>query len=198
MLELLQEYGLRWRPVTGDDTYLGWVTVWLYFAAAAFSALVFLFNRSIFLHHRWRQAVLWGLLVVLMVALGVNKQLDIQTLFTEIARYFSREQGWYDQRRFYQLLFIGAMVGFSLALSLLLLYIYRRVFFTNALVIVGLCFLLCFVAVRAASFHGFDDVINQTFIGYRVNAVLEMPGIILVMLNAIILLLFRPKKPSAQ
>jgi len=196
-MDLIAQYGLRWAPVTGDDTTLGWATVGLYFAAAALSTLVMLSRRSIFTSHHYRQYVLWGSLILIMLALGFNKQLDIQTLFTEIARYFSHEHGWYGERKTYQLMFIGAVVGFSVFLSLFLLYIYRYVLFKNSLVIVGLCFLLCFVAVRAASFHGFDDIINETFAGYRVNAVLEMPGIVLIILNAIGLLLFR-RKPSLR
>ena len=45
----------------------------------------------------------------LVCALGVNKQLDLQTLFTQLARDLAMAQGWYEERRRYQVAFIIAI-----------------------------------------------------------------------------------------
>jgi len=40
---------------------------------------------------------------------GINKQLDLQSAFTEVMRVVARDQGWYEARRQYQYAFIGAV-----------------------------------------------------------------------------------------
>ena len=41
-----------------------------------------------------------------MAALGINKQLDLQSLLIQIARARAIDGGWYDNRRRYQMEFI--------------------------------------------------------------------------------------------
>jgi len=41
------------------------------------------------------------------LALGINKQLDLQTALTEAGRVLARYQGWYEQRQFVQLVVIA-------------------------------------------------------------------------------------------
>ena len=68
---------------------------------------------------------IWRLLVAGMVALGVNKQLDLQSALTELARLYAHEQGWYGNRRQFQQAFIAAVpiLGLTVlaALSVLIL-----------------------------------------------------------------------------
>lgn len=137
-----------------------------------------------FQYYRKRQAYLWIALSLLMVALGLNKQLDLQTLFTEIARYLSHEQGWYEQRRYYQRLFIYAVMALSLVMLMLLTLLYRPVLTDYLFAIGGVTLLFGFIVIRAASFHDFDLFINSRIIGFRMNSILELSGIGLVWWNA--------------
>ena len=94
-----------WRPGIGDPTIGGWVTVVLYFLAAWSTYKTY---RSILSpKERW----LWLLIFVMFIALGINKQLDIQTAFTEIGRIVAAYQGWYDQRQIVQIWFISGVAG---------------------------------------------------------------------------------------
>src|SRR5688572_23307106 len=106
----------RWHPGIGDPTVMGWVTVATYAAAAFFS---FEALRASRLGARKLAAIappeaenqrdlvkLWSLVTLAMVVLGLNKQLDLQSLFTEILRDMAKSEGWYEQRRAYQRLFI--------------------------------------------------------------------------------------------
>ena len=85
-----------WSPGIGDPSVGGWLTVALYFGAAA---LVWGLLR------RWphwssgQEAWFWKLLLIALVLLGINKQLDLQSAFTETARLLAVKQGWYAERR---------------------------------------------------------------------------------------------------
>jgi hypothetical protein len=50
-----------------------------------------------------------------MAMLGVNKQLDLQTLFTHVARKIAMAEGWYDDRQTRSVLFIAVagVLGFD-------------------------------------------------------------------------------------
>jgi hypothetical protein len=70
----------NWRPGIGDPTIGGWITVLLYFLAVLStwktSGVISTPNEK----------ALWLLICLMFVALGINKQLDLQTAFTEIGR----------------------------------------------------------------------------------------------------------------
>ncbi|HVZ33497.1 MAG TPA: hypothetical protein VG963_13790, partial [Polyangiaceae bacterium] len=104
----------RWHPGIGDPSVLGWLTVVAYFVAAvlAFRALRVHLGRarrggaSAQAGDELLLARFWGLVLAAMILLGINKQLDLQTLFTEIGRDLAHAQGWYETRRRYQVAFI--------------------------------------------------------------------------------------------
>src|SRR5262249_9826495 len=75
--------------------------------------------ESIPLSHEHRA---WRAISILFLALGINKQLDLQTAFTEAGRVLASYQGWYEQRQFVQLAFIAlvAMTCLIAAITLLL------------------------------------------------------------------------------
>ncbi len=101
----------RWRPGIGDPTVMGWVTVAAYLVAALGCGLA-----------AWREPMpdgtrrprsrpsrFWLVLAALMLALGINKQLDLQSLVTQIGRDVVRALGLYSERRELQLGFILAV-----------------------------------------------------------------------------------------
>jgi ABC-type branched-subunit amino acid transport system permease subunit len=85
--------------------------------------------------------------------LGLNKQLDLQTLLTELARDLAHAQGWYDNRRRYQVAFVvGLFVAGCVAAAWLLRFFWpvlRRV----RLALAGLCLIAVYVFLRAALFQ---------------------------------------------
>ena len=103
--------GGRWRPGIGDPTVVGWVTVAAYLVAALGCGLA-----------AWREPMpdgtgrprarpsrFWLALAILMLALGINKQLDLQSLATQIGRDVITARGLYSVRRELQFGFILAV-----------------------------------------------------------------------------------------
>ena len=76
----------RWRPGIGDPTFLGWVTVAAYFAAALACGRAWRLDRRARLAgDRSSSPTFWLILSLLLAFLGINKQLDLQSLLTHLA-----------------------------------------------------------------------------------------------------------------
>lgn len=183
MPELLSQ--IRWRPQIGDPSFMGWLTVAAY---AATALLCFIAARRCFWGNhlkqdRWRHRM-WLGVAVLMVFLCVNKQLDLQSLFTDVGRLLARLGGWYDSRRVAQRWFVLA-VGTAGAVTLTVIaWKMRSALLENIVLLVGLTSLVTFIVIRAASFHHVDVLIRSYVLGIRINWLLELGGIALVALGA--------------
>ena len=190
----------HWSPGIGDPSVMGWVTVAVYLVAAW---LCFLCSRrSRVLARRGSDARweprLWGLFALFLLALGINKQLDLQSAFTEVMRVVAREQGWYEARRQYQYAFIGAVAVLAAFAGTALIAAAWRLGRALKLATVGLVFVLAFVAVRAMSFHHVDALIGTRVLNVRVNWMFEIGGIAAVIAGAVLGLRGRPgaQRPS--
>jgi hypothetical protein len=169
----------QWNPGLGDNHLMGWVTVGVYLGAATASAMAARQLAGCYRVQR-RERRFWALTALVLLLLAVNKQLDLQSLLTMVARCHAALAGWYDARRVVQEAFIyivavGGAVGLGL-LTLLLRDILGRVW----LALVGLVFVCVFVVIRAASFHHVDMLLGATTAGMKLNWLLELPGPILV------------------
>jgi len=65
---------------------MGWFTVFSYFAC---SLAAFFASRAARDAER-RAFLFWSAICLLMIFLGINKQLDLQSLFTEVGRQIAR------------------------------------------------------------------------------------------------------------
>jgi hypothetical protein len=171
----------RWHPTIGDPSPMGWFTVSAYLVCAI---MAFLAARSHFERDR-RPFIFWGIVSLLMLLLAINKQLDIQSLFTEIGRQIARHQGWMEQRRTVQFWFIVLFGTISITGFIVFAYRMRDLFKRFRTAFVGLFFLLCFIIVRAAGFHHFDEVLQARFLIMKMNWVFELTGIFIVLAAAI-------------
>jgi hypothetical protein len=166
----------NWTPGIGDPTPIGWITVALYFLAS--------FNT-------WRCARIvkfedkgesraWQSISLSFLALGINKQLDLQTAFTELGRVIAHYQGWYEQRQSVQLLFIVLVAAICLVVTIVLLIWVRKAPPQTWVGLIGTMMVLGYVLIRAASFHHVDRFIGSTVLGLRWNWLIEITGILLV------------------
>jgi hypothetical protein len=172
-----------WTPGIGDNNFFGWLTVGVYIFAA-YRCAVAARNGQFPPATQRREQTFWWICTGLLLLLAVNKQLDLQSLLTSVARCFAVDQGWYEDRRAVQRWFIFA-VGAAGALTVITIGIaMRRTFARTGLAILGMGFVCTFVAVRAASFHHVDILIDTRVMGLRLNWLLELPGPLLILVAA--------------
>lgn len=168
----------HWTPGIGDPTVAGWVTVVVYFLAAW---LCFRARGNVMPEGRW-----WLALSVLMLFLGFNKQVDLQTLFTDIGRDMAKAEGWYDdRRRIVQWDFIVAMlVGGVVTAVALILTVGRRSGWWARLSIIATCALGAWILIRATSFTHVDEMLGMRLYGLRYNTILELGPLLVIALAA--------------
>lgn len=165
----------RWEIGIGDPTALGWITV------AAYAAAAWLAWRNVGAARRTSvPASFWIALAALMLALGLNKQLDLQSWFGQTGRDLALAQGWYAQRRLVQAVFIALLCAGAVAVVIgarrhwaVLWHEYRAAF-------VGVAVLLTFIVIRAASFHHIDLILRSDLGATPLHRVLEIVGVLIV------------------
>jgi hypothetical protein len=178
---------IRWRPAIGDPTFMGWFTV------CAYGATAVLAMWAAWLSARGSGGLpegvpkgrsIWISISLLMVFLCLNKQLDLQSLFTDIGRVMAKSQGWYEERRQFQKFFVIGVLAISGTFGFWVTLRFRAFWLGHGLLLAGLFFLLTFIVVRAISFHHVDEFLRTPLVGIRMNWLLELTGISLVALAA--------------
>ena len=165
----------RWVAGIGDPSLMGWITVVAYAVAAGLAVRNAAAAR--------RTAVptgFWVAVSALMLALGVNKQLDLQSWFGEAARGIVLAQGWYEHRRsmqaaFIVLLCVGAVAAIVAAARHWSAYWreYRAALF-------GVCLLMVFIVLRAVSFHHVDQALGMRIGDTNISRSLETLGVLAI------------------
>jgi hypothetical protein len=162
---------LNWTPSIGDPTPMGWVTVFFYFLTSAFAFITAYKCRLVKTDFRF-----WGLLAIFLFLLGINKQLDLQSFFTAIGRVIAKKQGWYNNRRPVQFVFVVAFFCMSLFSILFLWWMLRKNWHRFLFPIAGVVLMVSFIVIRAASFHHVDCFLKNGPAGVRMNWILELGG----------------------
>jgi hypothetical protein len=174
--------GNQWSPQIGDPTVAGWLTV----VAYAFCVVLGLMagRRA----RNTRERIFWRVVALAMLFLCVNKQLDLQSVLTATGRCLSQLQGWYDERRAFQLDFIIGLLVAAVLFLAAVLWLMRGSLRRNGVAILGLAFVTSFVAVRAIGFHHVDVLIDSRLLDVRYNVLFELSGLVLIAANVIGLL----------
>lgn len=165
----------RWQLVIGDPNLTGWAIAATYTLAAV--AAVMVLRRAAFdpAHRRQTQA-LWGLIALLMAALALNKQLDLQSMMTALGRCLAQEQGWYENRRMVQRNFIFGLIAVAALTGAGMYWMLRGTVSQNLLPLLGLASLASFVLIRAGHIlHIFlPDQMLEDFLLHDMTSALEM------------------------
>ena len=161
-----------------DQSGLAWFIVAAYFAGAlaAFAA-----SRSA----STTEARFWLGVSLLLVLLGFNKELDLQSMLTEAGRALTRAIGIYEQRRLLQGAFLLLLAGAAAFAIFRLTKVLRRSSGPVRTAAVGIAILFAFILLRAASFHHIDDWVTVDIRGLRSGWWLELVGILVIATSAL-------------
>jgi hypothetical protein len=165
----------RWIAGIGDPSVVGWVTVGIYATGVVLAA-----RNAAAAQRSGVPTSFWFVLTAMLLALGLNKQLDLQSWFGQTGRDMAIAQGWYESRRAVQAVFI-AVLGAGAVGALLwarrqwagLWHEYRWVFG-------GVTLLLMFIVIRAASFHHIDEFIGIDVGVTTFGRALELAGVLAI------------------
>jgi hypothetical protein len=184
MLALTTDQG--WAPGIGDPTFMGWFTVLAYFTCAicGFRLAWSQIQRGGYVKNL-HDLIFWGAAGVILFFLGINKQLDLQTWFTEVGRDISKSGGWYENRRMVQFYFIAGLAVLGLSAAIGFYFLTRKSLKKNWLPLLGLSFVVVFVIIRAASFHHMDQLLGKKLAGLKLNWILELTGLVMILVGAI-------------
>jgi len=174
---------ISWRPVFNDNDFSGWLVTSSYLVAVTYcfvaSQKTQRRHASIetpfhemepgldevtaprpggdeALHAPTRSpevARIWLGLALLILLLGINQQLDLQTLLIQGGRALAEAEGWYAYRRLVQRTFFGLFAFGFLLLASLAAWRCRAFLNRHRLVTLGLAILIGFVLIRAADFN---------------------------------------------
>jgi hypothetical protein len=144
-----------WRPGFNDPDPLGLVTFAAYGVATVLCIRAALRrDESPPVQQSKRAWLLFGLVLGFV---GLNEQLDLQTLLIQWGRQTAEIHGWYEKRRMVQHAF---MVTFSAAVVAGALLVGRQFWTfvkTQWLAVAGAMAVIGYVLVRDASFNHIDD-----------------------------------------
>jgi hypothetical protein len=177
MVALFQRVG--WSPVIGDPNFISWIIASCYLAAALLCV-----RRIGIISSRPRNAgdrlqlLFWFLLASSMLFLGINKELDLQTLMFMVGKKLAHRQGWYDSRILIQVVFV-------LILGMAGLCAFFLAFALNAghpdpapvMALRGILILGIFIFGRAIRFNHIDGLCGLSLERDVINHVLEFTGI---------------------
>jgi len=165
----------RWMAGIGDPSPIGWITVAAYGAAAALAA-----RNAWAARRRGAPAGFWFALTVLMLLLGINKQLDLQTWFGQTGRDMALSQGWYERRRAVQAAFIVLLGAGAIAFVTSARRYWAARWHDYRWVFLGVVLLAVFIVIRAASFHHIDDFIHFDLGATTLGRAFEIIGVIVI------------------
>jgi hypothetical protein len=176
-----------WDFRVGDPSFIGW------FITLAYLVLLFWIIKLISnlvssqTYDRRRLIGFWVIVFLIYLFFGINKQLDFQTFLTATGRCMSKIEGWYRERREFQLNVIMAGLAATAVFMFGFLIYFRTIITRSSLAILGVSCSLVFVVLRAASIHHVDQLFKIEFFNIKAHAIMELSGVVLVFLNVIIM-----------
>ena len=182
MLDLSAVHLLAKAP-RGDPSPIAWVITLAYFVVAGlcFYAGRKEKERSLGRARLTHAPAFWFTLCGLLVALGFNKQLDVQSDVTEAGRGLFRMLGLYDYRRLFQAVFVLLFAAGAIAAVAAAIWFMRDLWRRYRLAFIGIIYLCAFVIIRAASFHHVDQLLyHLPLFGWLINTTLELGGNVII------------------
>lgn len=166
--KLLAENRIRWEPGLNDLSLPGVAATAGYLLA---SVLAFAAARQA--PPRSFDRRFWALVGTGLLALAINKQLDLHILLIDWGRAIAVDTGWYQQRRLLQQAFMAGALVAAVAIAGAAYVTTRKRDTTIRLALAGLAVTTGYALARASVF-------NHIGLGWRWDWVVELAGIAIV------------------
>jgi hypothetical protein len=169
-----------WARAIDGPSLFGWATTVGYILAA----LLCIRAARVRKNAGAGESAVWCASAGLLAFLGVNKQLNFQTLLIVIGRAAAQTEGWYDNRRVVQKLFVGTL---ALAfMGLVWWAVTRHGFFlrNHRLVAIGLGLVLIYGLLRAAEIDHLKLGVSSSPADQPWLWIIEVTGVMLCILGA--------------
>ena len=174
------------RLKIGDPNPLAWGTVAIYLIAAIGCLLCAADAKRIFgAEQVGVHRLVWAGMFVIMLFLGINKQLDLQTFFTSVIKALARHYDMYELGKRSQGVFLGLLGGTAIGGMGVVAWMIRRQWRRYVFLILGALFIVRFVLVRAGGFYGVSlPRVSVLTGGVKLNWLLEILGAAVVAVAA--------------
>lgn len=166
-----------WLASIAHANAADWVTVGAYMLAAVMSARSAKSARQRRVH---KENTFWRITAALLVLLGFNEVLDLQTLLTAVGREHAYVNGWYGDRRMVQYLFVIALLIAAVIAGMTALRLTLRMPAEVRFAMAGLVCIGIFIMLRAATFNQLWAGLFITPLQLNWAWVLEISGILTV------------------
>jgi hypothetical protein len=168
-----------WKKDRGDPTVMGWFITFCYFLTFIISfylvkkTIPFIKNKNII----W----FWYSVTILIILLGINKQLDLQMLFADYARLYAKMSGMFVNRRPFQHKIISLLATMGISVFSIFIYTFWRAPKTIWVALIGFSILFSFPLIRLVSLHRLEALLYKSFLSVRIVDVIEVMGIAIVL-----------------
>ncbi|MGA2557425.1 MAG: hypothetical protein ABSG04_14260 [Verrucomicrobiota bacterium] len=164
-----------WQPHWDNPDWRGWTVVAAYVVAAACCGRAALARGKMGPEER-PSSVIWRVLAAGLLFLGINKQLDLQTLVIDLGRQAALAGGWIGEKRRVQLAVCAVLALTVVAAFWFVLARFRVFFVRNRWALAGVTVLLLFILIRAASVNHVLERMNIRYEDKKWTWVLEVGG----------------------
>jgi len=137
-----------WLSKSGDDTFWSWVITLIYLLTIILS-LYYVHN----IKTEKTKHFLWISISIFLMALGINKQLDIQILVEMVGRFIAKNLGLLQHRYFIHFIFAFSLFVIMIAISIFVLIRIRTIIGQSLIALSGVTLLTLFVFIRAGSIY---------------------------------------------
>jgi len=172
MLKWIHETG--WSLGFNDPSVLGWITTAGYLLATALSLRAMRIGKQ----KGASYARFWLILAAVLLLLGLNKQLDLQTLVQKTGSRIAIEYGWYEQRNLVRYGFIVVAAMGLLAGGFWLIATKRIALPRNPLLWLSIALILVFVGIRASALDWIFQAIGHRLDRDTATHLLELFGLL--------------------
>jgi len=174
--------GLRSFVVNPSLTGLCIIVLYLIGFLVCLRATVIVRIRMAYSSPSYEYPLFWLLTAWCMLLLGLSRELNIHLWLTHSIRMLAREEGWYLERRPFQIGVLIAVCVTSMGFLGFVSWYLRATRWPYLLAFFGIVFVIGFSVVRLVSFHDLDVFLAQKYGGITLNRIVEIGAILCVIL----------------